>query len=118
MTRLKLSDLADEKPVRLTIEVSARLHRELLAYQRQLAMDWSCHAVGGDQSRAPKQYYAHISPTLPLGGTKGTVTLSSSRKRYGHIASDDGLPARWTASIARGVPVRHRRGERRTGDTG
>lgn len=32
MTRLKLSDLADEKPVRLTVEVSARLHRELMAY--------------------------------------------------------------------------------------
>lgn len=32
MTRLKLSDLADEKPMRVTIEVSARLHRELLAY--------------------------------------------------------------------------------------
>lgn len=32
MTRLKLADLADEKPVRLTVEMSARLHRELLAY--------------------------------------------------------------------------------------
>jgi hypothetical protein len=32
MTRLKLADLADEKPVRLTVEISARLHRELLAY--------------------------------------------------------------------------------------
>ena len=32
MTRLKLEDLADEKPARLTVEVSARLHRELLAY--------------------------------------------------------------------------------------
>lgn len=32
MTRLKLADLADEKPMRLTVEVSARLHRELLAY--------------------------------------------------------------------------------------
>lgn len=32
MTRLKLSDLADEKPVRLTLEVSARMHRELVAY--------------------------------------------------------------------------------------
>jgi hypothetical protein len=32
MTRLKLSDLADEKPVRLALEIPARLHRELLAY--------------------------------------------------------------------------------------
>nr|WP_315456940.1 DUF2274 domain-containing protein [uncultured Sphingorhabdus sp.] len=32
MTRLTLADLADEKPMRLTVELSARLHRELLAY--------------------------------------------------------------------------------------
>jgi hypothetical protein len=32
VTRLKLADLADEKPIKLTVEVSARLHRELIAY--------------------------------------------------------------------------------------
>lgn len=32
MTRLKLSDLPSEKPVRLTLEIPARLHRELAAY--------------------------------------------------------------------------------------
>lgn len=32
MTRLKLSDLADEKPIRVTVELPARLHREMLAY--------------------------------------------------------------------------------------
>jgi hypothetical protein len=32
MTRLKLADLTDEKPVRLTVELPARLHREVLAY--------------------------------------------------------------------------------------
>lgn len=32
MTRLKLSDITDEKPVRVTIEISARLHRRLVNY--------------------------------------------------------------------------------------
>lgn len=45
MTRLKLADLADEKPVRLAVEVSARLHRELLAYAKALN--------GGDAKGAP-----------------------------------------------------------------
>ncbi len=39
MTRLKLADLADEKPVRLTLAVSARLHRELVAYAAVLNGD-------------------------------------------------------------------------------
>lgn len=45
MTRLKLEDLADEKPVRLSVEMSARLHRELLAYASALN--------GGDAKGAP-----------------------------------------------------------------
>lgn len=32
MTRLKLADFASEKPVRMTIEIPARLHRDLSAY--------------------------------------------------------------------------------------
>jgi hypothetical protein len=34
MTRLKLSDLASEKPVRVTIEIPAQLHRELGEYAK------------------------------------------------------------------------------------
>ena len=45
MTRLKLAELAEEKPVRLTVEVSARLHRDLLAYAAALN--------GGDAKGAP-----------------------------------------------------------------
>lgn len=32
MTRLKLSDITDEKPVKLSVEMSARLHRKLVDY--------------------------------------------------------------------------------------
>ncbi|MBK7162952.1 MAG: DUF2274 domain-containing protein [Sphingomonadales bacterium] len=45
MTRLKLADLADEKPVKLTVELSARLHRDLVAYAAAIN--------GGDAKNAP-----------------------------------------------------------------
>jgi hypothetical protein len=32
MTKLKLTDLAEDKPVRLTIELPADVHRDLVAY--------------------------------------------------------------------------------------
>lgn len=32
MTRISLADLNDEKPVRLAVELPAKLHRELQAY--------------------------------------------------------------------------------------
>ena len=32
MTKLKLTDLAEDKPIRLTIELPAPVHRDLLAY--------------------------------------------------------------------------------------
>ncbi|MCQ8279810.1 DUF2274 domain-containing protein [Acetobacteraceae bacterium KSS8] len=36
MTKLKLSVLADDKPVKATIELSAAVHRDLLAYAEVL----------------------------------------------------------------------------------
>lgn len=32
MTRLKLCDITDERPVKLTVEIPGRLHRDLVAY--------------------------------------------------------------------------------------
>ncbi|AKH43724.1 MAG: DUF2274 domain-containing protein [Novosphingobium sp.] len=45
MTRLKLSDIIDDKPVKITIEIPVRLHRELTTYAVVLN--------GGDAKNAP-----------------------------------------------------------------
>ncbi|MFA7504711.1 MAG: DUF2274 domain-containing protein [Burkholderiaceae bacterium] len=45
MTKLKLGDLAEDKPVRLTIELPASVHRDLEAYGRVLA-----ETTGGGQA--------------------------------------------------------------------
>ncbi|WP_044560452.1 DUF2274 domain-containing protein [Azospirillum sp. B4] len=37
MTKLKLGAIADEKPVKVTVELPAALHRDLVAYAEVLA---------------------------------------------------------------------------------
>ena len=39
MLKLKLGPVADEKPVRLTVEMPAALHRDLTAYAAALAQE-------------------------------------------------------------------------------
>jgi hypothetical protein len=39
MAKLKLGAIADDKPVKLTVELSAALHRDLVAYGRVLAQE-------------------------------------------------------------------------------
>jgi hypothetical protein len=39
MTKLKLGAIADDKPVKLTIEVSAAVHRDLVAYAEALGRE-------------------------------------------------------------------------------
>lgn len=39
MTKLKLSSVEDEKPVKVTVTLSAALHRNLIAYAEILARD-------------------------------------------------------------------------------
>lgn len=55
MTRLKLTDITDEKSVRLTLELSTRLHRQLIEYAAALN--------GGVQQGAPEPE-ALIAPML------------------------------------------------------
>ena len=39
MTKLKLGPLADNKPVKVTVELPAPLHRDLIAYSEVLARE-------------------------------------------------------------------------------
>jgi hypothetical protein len=39
MAKLKLGAIADDKPVKLTVELSANVHRDLLAYAEVLARE-------------------------------------------------------------------------------
>ena len=39
MTKLKLGLIADERPVKVTVELPAALHRDLTAYGEQLAQE-------------------------------------------------------------------------------
>jgi hypothetical protein len=39
MAKLKLGPIADDKPVKVTLELPARLHRDLVAYAEALARE-------------------------------------------------------------------------------
>lgn len=45
MTKLKLGAIADDKPVKVTVELPANIHRDLVAYAEILARE-SGHPVG------------------------------------------------------------------------
>ena len=70
MTRLKLSDIADEKPVRLTIELPAPLHRELLAYAA--AVNGGA-AAGAPAAAAPVRKMAPSPALQIIGKMKDTL---------------------------------------------
>jgi hypothetical protein len=53
MTKLKLTDLTEDKPVRLTIEVPATVHRDLVAYAAVLSRASSQSAIAPEKLIAP-----------------------------------------------------------------
>ncbi|MCI4591093.1 DUF2274 domain-containing protein [Sphingobium sp. BYY-5] len=53
MTKLKLGPLADDRPVKLTVEVPAPLHRDLVAYAAALAAETGGSPVPPEKLVAP-----------------------------------------------------------------
>ena len=53
MTRLKLGPLVDDKPVRLTIELPAQVHRDLVAYAEALGREEGTEPVEPPRLVAP-----------------------------------------------------------------
>jgi hypothetical protein len=45
MAKLKLGAIADDKPVKLTVELPAVVHRDLLAYTRHLHAKPGCRSL-------------------------------------------------------------------------
>ncbi len=53
MTKLKLGPLADDRPVKLTVELPAAVHRDLTAYATALAAETDRAAVAPEKLVAP-----------------------------------------------------------------
>lgn len=53
MTKLKLGPLADDRPVKLTVELPAAVNRDLVAYAGVLAAETGGEAVPAEKLIAP-----------------------------------------------------------------
>ena len=53
MTKLKLGPLADDRPVKLTVELPAAVHRDLAAYAAALAAEIGGESVAPEKLVAP-----------------------------------------------------------------
>ena len=84
MAKLKLGSLVDEKPVRLTVELPAQVHRDLLAYAEALGREMA--------SAAPVEAAKLVGPML-----------ARSWRRIGSSRSDVG-PGRACCGSGRRLP--------------
>ncbi|OHT18855.1 DUF2274 domain-containing protein [Edaphosphingomonas haloaromaticamans] len=53
MTKLKLGPLADDRPLKLTVELPAAVHRDLVAYAAALAAETGGEAVSPEKLVSP-----------------------------------------------------------------
>lgn len=74
MAKLKLGTIADDKPVKLTIELPAAVHRDLLAYAEILARE------SGQSAHDPAKL---IAPMLARFMATDRAFARSRRTAYG-----------------------------------
>lgn len=53
MTKLKLGPLADDRPLKLTVELPAAVHRDLIAYAAALAVETGGEVVSPEKLVSP-----------------------------------------------------------------
>lgn len=53
MTRLKLGPLADDRPVKLTVELPSAVHRDLVSYAAALAAETGRETISPEKLVAP-----------------------------------------------------------------
>jgi hypothetical protein len=73
MAKLKLGAIADDKPVKLTIELPAPVHRDLVAYAEALGRET------GQPINAPAKLIAPILARF-IAGDRAFARLSKVRK--------------------------------------
>lgn len=79
MAKLKLIEITDDKPVKLTVELSAGVHRDLLAYAEVLARETGQSVTEPTKLIAPMlarfmatdRVFAKIRRETRTGSTKG-----------------------------------------------
>jgi hypothetical protein len=77
MPKLKLSAIADDKPVKLTVELPAVVHRDLLAYAEALARETGQSIVDPSKLVAPM-----------LARFMATDRAFAKARRKSHIAGE------------------------------
>ena len=64
MTKLKLGTIEDDKPVKLTVELPAAVHRSLVAY---------AEAIGREGGQAPRSGQAHSPDDREVHGNGQSI---------------------------------------------
>jgi len=78
MAKLKLGAIADDKPVKLTVELPADVHRDLAAYTDMLARETG-QSISDPAKLVAPMLARFMAPTKPLQRPAARVSLRKAR---------------------------------------